>query len=151
MTLSVKSIINKLQEKYPGLNSIQSWGETMLVYNPDDLLKRGVYFCTFKEKDGENDSSSKLSRDGVFRMSFGISKQRFLEHFGRSFQRPPKGGIIQGDYDFTLCDRLTPHPVYGWMSWVAVINPSEKTFEEIEELLQESYLLAVEKYQKRIK
>jgi hypothetical protein len=35
-----------------------------------------------------------------------------------------------------------PHPVYGKMYWVCVINPSAETFEAIRPLLAESYARA---------
>ena len=36
------------------------------------ILKRGIYFCTIKEKDGDNDKASNLHRYAVFRVNFGI-------------------------------------------------------------------------------
>ena len=50
-----------------------SWGETALFYNPGRTRPNGVYFCTFKERDGEHDRASVLTRDGVFRVSIGVS------------------------------------------------------------------------------
>ena len=42
-----------------------------------------------------------------------------------------------------------PHPVYGWMSWVCVLNPSAETFKTMQPLLAEAYDLAVAKFAKR--
>ena len=45
-------------------------------------------------------------------------------------------------------DKLMPHPVYGRMYWVCVLNPSESTFETIRPLLDEAYEIAVKKYER---
>jgi len=60
--------------------------------------------------------------------------------------RPQAGGVIDTGHDFAALDQLLPHPVYGWMSWVAVINPSATTFEDVKPLLSEAYSLAVAKF-----
>lgn len=69
-----------------------SWGETALFYNPGRTLPNGVYFCTFKERDGEHDRASVLTRDGVFRVSIGVSPATYVERFGPRPARPAKGG-----------------------------------------------------------
>ena len=38
-----------------------------------------------------------------------------------------------------------PHPVYGKMHWVCVLNPSAATFAKVQELLAEAYEMAVGK------
>ena len=136
---------------FPGLVVVKAWGEKSFFYNPQERLKRGVYFCTIKEKDGDNDKASALDRCGVLRLSFGISKQLFGRLFGELPRRPRKGGVIQGLYDHTALDCLMPHPVYGWMAWVGILNPSQETWARLQPLLTESYELALEKYAKRVK
>ena len=40
-----------------------------------------------------------------------------------------------------------PHPVYGRMYWVCVLNPSDETFAtKVQPLLAEAYDMAVVKY-----
>jgi hypothetical protein len=135
---------------FEGLRLIDSWGETSFFYNPDDIGPRGTYFCTIKEKNGENDKASALDREGVFRFNFGISKSTFLDLFSEIPKRPIKGGIIEGSYDFTNLDHLTPHPIYGWMCWVSITNPSPESFQRIESLIFESYNLAKKKHSKKV-
>ena len=53
------------------------------------------------------------------------------------------------DYDFTKTDRIIPHPVYAWMGWLCVLNPSNKTFEKLKPLIDEAYEYAKEKYRKK--
>ncbi len=46
-------------------------------------------------------------------------------------KRQAKGCVVDMDYDFTQIDKIIPHPVYAWMSWICVLNPSNKTFETL--------------------
>ena len=134
---------NDLHAEIKGLlpltTAIQSWGETAYFLNPQQRLKRGVYVCTVKNKDGENDAGSRLDRDGVYRLSIGIGKPRFTELFGTPPARPAKGGCVEGPWDFTQLDKIMPHPVYGWMSWVCVLCPSHDTFQTCRPLLQSAF------------
>lgn len=150
VTITAAFISNYLLKTFNDIVIINSWGETSFFYNPNNLSSRGTYFCTIKENDGENDKASALHRDKVFRFNLGITRPTFLELFGNVPKRPPKGGVINGSYDFTQLDTLYPHPVYGWMCWVAIINPSERSFKELESLISESYQLVLQKHQKKI-
>jgi len=136
---------------FPGLNVVNAWGEKSFFYNPDNLLKRGVYFLTLKEKDGDNDKASALDRENIFRINFGISKKTFSQHFSTLPKRPAKSHSIEGLYDFQKLNTLTPHPVYGWMAWVSILNPSNNSFEMLEKLIKESYQIACDKYLVRVK
>ena len=101
------------------------------------------------------DQFSNLNRPSVFRLNIGIGKQTFRSLFGepslpsgrdsaaRSFENP-------SDYDFTALDQIMPHPVYGRMFWVCVLNPGEETFEtKVRQLLAEAHDLAVSKHKRR--
>ena len=147
--MQAADIIESVREHFSGLNLINTWGEQSFFYNPDNLLKRGMYFLTIKEKDGENDAASHLNRNGSFRINFGLSKESFCSLFNEIPGRPGKGGIIEGVYNFTQPDTLMPHPVYGWMCWVCILNPSAESWKSLMPLLSESYELVVKKYSKR--
>lgn len=148
--VTIDFVLSELLENYSGLKTIDAWGETSLFYNPDGLLKRGTYFCTLKNKDGANDKASNLDRADVFRMNFGISKKIFTSIFHTIPKRPVKGGVIEGDYDFQAFDILTPHPVYGWMAWVSILNPSKDSLKNLKILIDESYELCTKKYKKKM-
>ena len=67
------------------------------------------------------DDGSNLSRPGVFRLNIGaLSRDTFQRLVGDL-----------ADPDFTELDRLLPHPVYAKQRWVAILNPSQRSFEEI--------------------
>lgn len=128
---------------------VQSWGERGIFYNPENKLKRGIYVLTVKEYDGENDASSELDRPGVYRVNVGVRKSTFERMFGPRPKRPPKGGRVDMDFDFSAMDQIMPAPVYAWMSWICVLNPSEQTFETLKPLITEAYEYAKEKYGKK--
>jgi len=114
------------------------------------VLPNGVYFCTIKEKNGDNDKSSNLDREGIYRLSIGITKERYLSLFNDKPKRPVKGGIVDTGHDFTECNVLTPHPIYGWMSWVQILNPTESKLNELFELISEAHTKAVTKFNKKM-
>lgn len=52
------------------------------------------------------------------------------------------------NHDFTVFDRLLPHPLYK--GWVCIVNPTKETFvAKVQPLLEEGYALAVRKHTKR--
>lgn len=144
-----KRIIETIVSEFDGVAPKASWGETSLFYNPDGALPNGVYFCTIKEHDGENDKASHLNREGIYRLSIGISQASYESLFGARPARPSKGCIVDTGHDFTQADCLMPHPIYGWMSWVQILNPSEAKFAEIAYLIREAHQNAVVKFNKK--
>ena len=110
-----------------------------------------IYFVTIKEKDGANDKASNLDRENVFRLSFGTDKKDFLKFFGEYSSRPGKSGVIIGEYDFQKLDTLMPHPVYGWIGWVCILNPTENSLQEILPLIDKYYDITKKRFGKKSK
>ena len=144
------SIAQHITRAFADIHPVSAWGETSFFYNPGSKLPRGIYFATIKDKDGDNDRASNLQRPDVFRLNIGISKLTYRSLFGPQPARPAAGDVVDTGHDFTVLDQLLPHPVYGWMSWVSVLNPSAATFETVKPLLVEAYELAVGKLAKRM-
>lgn len=134
---------------FEGTVLVESWGEKGIFYNPYNTLKRGVYVLTIKEKDGDNDKSSNLNRDNTFRVNLGIRKKTFEGLFGEIPKRPSAGNIVDMNYDFAEVDKIIPHPVYAWMGWISVLNPSKETFETLKTFIEEAYGYSKEKFSKR--
>lgn len=144
-----EGIIEKIVSSFEGIFPKSSWGETSLFYAPGKLLPNGIYFCTIKEKDGDNDKACNLDHDGVFRLSVGISKDSYEAQFGAKSKRPSKGCIIDTDHDFTELNRLMPHPFYGWMSCIQVLNSTEVTFGDAFLLIAEAHSNVIDKFNKK--
>ena len=145
------AVVQYILRSFPGIVPVAAWGETSFFYNPGRALPRGVYFATLKAKDGENDRASRLDRPGVFRLNIGISKTTYRSLFGPPPARPAAGGVVETGHDFAALDTLLPHPVYGWMSWISVLNPGPATFESVKPLLEEAHGLAAAKFGKRVR
>jgi hypothetical protein len=86
------------------------------------------------------DTYSDLDRSRVYRLNIGIGKQTFRSMF------PVEKIPTESGYDFSALDTLMPHPEYGRMYWVCILNPSESTFEKVRPMLGEAYEIAVKKY-----
>lgn len=138
-----------LVSRYAGLRAIDAWGERSLFYNPDGRLARGVYFATIKQRDGVNDRACALDRDGVFRVNTGVSRATYTALFGPPPRRPARGRAVATGHDFTRLDTVMPHPVYAWMGWVCVLNPSPRTWAQMAPLFDESHRLAQDKFGRR--
>jgi len=149
-SMEESAIAGYICDSFPGIVPVAAWGETSFFYNPGRVLPRGVYFATLKAKDGDGDRASNLSRPRVFRLNIGISNATYRSLFGPPPPRPAAGGVVDTGHDFTALDTLSPHPVYGWMAWVSVLNPSPATFESVKPLLAEAHGLAVARFRKRV-
>jgi len=147
--MTPEEILDYCLQNLEGTVLAENWGERGIFYNPNGTLKKGIYILTIKEKDGDNDKSSHIDRGGIYRVNLGIRKRTFAEIFSRVPKRPPAGGVVEMNYDFTKLDTIMPHPVYAWMGWVSVLNPSSATFERLKPLIQESYVFAQEKFSKK--
>jgi Family of unknown function (DUF6194) len=121
------SIREYLVTSFPDIGVTDASGDSYFFTDPEKKFP----FATLVTSDA-HDQVSDLSRPGVFRLNIGVSKQTFGNLFG--LDRADTGG-----YDFTALDRIMPHPVYGKMYWVCVLNPSAGTFETVKGLLAEAY------------
>ncbi len=144
------AIARYICQSFTGIVPVAAWGETSFFYNPGRALTRGVYFATLKASDGDNDRASDLNRSSVFRLNIGIGKPTYRSLFGAPPARPAAGSVVDTGHDFTALDTLLPHPVYGWMAWVSVLNPSAATLEAVKPLLVEAHESAAVKFRKRI-
>ncbi|MDQ3289550.1 MAG: DUF6194 family protein [Pseudomonadota bacterium] len=144
------AIARYICDSFAGIVPVTAWGEASFFYNPRRALPRGVYFATLKNKDGDNDRASDLDRPAVFRLNIGISKATYRQLVGPLPARPSAGSVVATGHDFSALDTLLPHPVYGLMAWVSVLNPTPATFDLTRPLLDEAYGLAVAKFCKRV-
>jgi hypothetical protein len=147
--MKIEEIIDDLISSYNRVHLKKTWGETSLFFNPNEASSHGSYFLTLKESDGKNDKASNLDRDGIFRVSFGVSRSSFEGLFGPKPPRPAKGGVVETGNDFTQTNLLMPHPIYAWMNWLQILNPSTENWHSIQHLIKESYELSKARFTKR--
>jgi len=94
------------------------------------------------------DSAKKLGNNVIYQVSFGISKKTYRQMFGELPYRPKVGATTRNIF---RSDVLMPHPEKAWDAWLCILNPSEAHFDKLKLLFKESYELAVERYNKRMK
>lgn len=139
------AIIQYICTTFDDIHTVSADGTTFFFYSSE----RKFPFTTLVTND-VNDQASDLERLGAFRLNIGVSKQTFRSLFGEQPSPADGDSVDQGGYDFTAFDRLMPHPVYGKMYWVCVLNPSPATFETaVQPLLAEAYNMAVSKHDRR--
>jgi hypothetical protein len=139
-----------------GVDAVVTEDTSFFFYNPDPNVPpdHKFPFATIVTND-IHDQFSNLERESVFRLNLGISKQTFQSLFGVLKRASDEGSIAESDdydgrYDFTALDVVMPHPVYGRMYWVCILNPSDETFEtKVRPLIAEAYNQAVSKYDKQ--
>jgi hypothetical protein len=145
-------------ETFEGVDVVIHEGDSFFFYNPDSSVPpdHRFPFVTLVTSD-INDRFSNLNRPSVFRLNIGVSKETFRSLFGEPLlpaygDMGPLTNESNSPYDFTALDQLMPHPVYGRMFWVCVLNPSDETFEtQVRARLVEAYEIAVDKYKRRHK
>jgi hypothetical protein len=123
------SITRYIADTFAGVEVVVASGNTFFFNDP----QRKFPFATIVTND-QYDNVSNLNRPNVFRLNIGVSKQTFLALFGD-----------ESEHDFTALDQIMPHPVYGKMYWICVLNPSDATFQKLQPLIMEAYDLSVKR------
>jgi hypothetical protein len=128
-----------IRETFPGVETTEAYTYTFFFYGSERMLP----FATLATADNEHDRVSDLDRDGAYRLNVGVSRETYRSLLSDEKPRLGPAGIIEGDHDFTLRDRILPHPHYAPQSWVCVVSPGKETFEVVRGLLREAYERAV--------
>lgn len=132
-------------DTFDGIETETVSGDTFFFSGPDHKFP----FVTLVTSDA-HDTVSDLNRPSVFRLNIGVSKPTFQALFGAHPAIPGLTGDGESDFDFTVLDKVLPHPIYGGLFWVCILNPSDATFEaEVRPFLAEAYDLAVGKDARR--
>ena len=145
-----------ITETFEGVDVVTDSDNSFFFYNPDSTVPpdHRLPFVTLVTND-LYDQFSNLERPPVFRLNIGIGKPTFSALFGAPAQSSDEGSAKSNDenvsdYDFTALDQVMPHPVYGKMYWVCVLNPTGETFAtKVQPLLAEAYKMAVSRYKRQ--
>ena len=144
--MNEESITQYITDTFDGVDVLVASGTSFFFYDPE----RKFPFATLVTDDSHDDASN-LSRPSVFRLNIGVGKQTFRSLFGSQASASGTDESSNSSFDFTALDQLMPHPVYGRMYWVCVLNPSAETFQAtVRPLLDEAYEISVSRYGKRV-
>jgi hypothetical protein len=121
------------------LNNVQqeeNYGYIFFFVGDDHLLP----FVTIANSDNEYDSVSNLSREGVFRINIGVSRETFEELFAdASFE----------NLDYSALNVFLPHPEYATQHFICILSPSQENEELAKKLIVEAHSRATARYQRK--
>jgi Family of unknown function (DUF6194) len=144
------AIIQYITNTFADIHIETSQGNSFFFYDPGRQLPADhkFPFATLVTNDSY-DQASNLNRPGVFRLNIGVSKSTFQSLLTSPSSDPGNTKTTNTHYDFTALDQLMPHPVYGQMFWLCILNPSKATFEKVKTLLAEAYDQDVTRHARR--
>lgn len=125
-----------------------AWGDTFFFYDTDGRPEdRKMPFATIVTKDYTGfDTASNVDRPGVFRLNVHVGRTAFAELLGY----PPAEHAERSDgVDYTVLDRVIPHPVYAAQGWVSVLNPGAATDDVVRSLLTTAHEHAAVRHERR--
>lgn len=106
---------------------------------PDLFFFRGAErrmpFATIVTRDTEFDSFARLDGDGSFRLNIALGRETFGELFP---EHTTRSALETAKFDYAARDEILPHPVYGRMHWVCVVNP-DNSYAKCRLLLGKAY------------
>jgi hypothetical protein len=115
-----EALISLLRGTWPETDVATMPGAAFFSLDPE---KHWPNYATIVWTD-DFDQTSNLSRPGVFRLNMGVGPATFEKLVG---------GVT--DPDYTMMDRILPHPVYARQGWISILNPSDATMRDVVMLL----------------
>ena len=128
------------QRPGPGDGSPEiSWGDVFFYVAPDGRVPSGQPFATIVTKDYPGEPSAGLNRPGSFRVNIAA----------RPRGGPASAHAAGAAVDPSTPDLLMPHPAYAEQGWVAVVDPGERTRDQVLALLQAAHAATLTRWRRR--
>ncbi|MEU9608073.1 DUF6194 family protein [Streptomyces sp. NPDC048057] len=125
---------------YPEL----AWGDAFFYYAPDGEVPRRVQpYGTVVTKDYPDDTASDLDPPGRWRVNVHVDRATFRDLTGEE----PRGA--DRPLDHAAVDVVLPHPVYGALGWICVVNPAQRTTDTVLRLLRDAHEAARSRFARR--
>ena len=94
-----------------------AWGDTFFYYAPDGEIPQNVQpYGTIITKDYPDEPPAGLAADHA-RVNIHVDRDTFIRLIGVE----PRD--LTADFDYAAVDEFFPHPSYGPLGWVSVIEP----------------------------
>ncbi|MFJ2669924.1 DUF6194 family protein [Streptomyces sp. NPDC087525] len=120
------------------------WGDAFFYYAPDGQMPRNVQpYGTIVTKNYPDDTASDLDPPGRRRVNVHVDRTTFRELTGEE----PRG--LSRPRDYAAADSVVPHPVYGALGWISVVNPGERTTGTVVRLLRGAHDAARARFERR--
>jgi hypothetical protein len=115
-----------ITDTYPHTIVAEAMGATFFSLDPSQWPNFATIVTTDEHDMG---TPSRLAREGVFRLNIGVGRETFERVVGSN-----------GNPDYAALDTIIPHPVYAKQRWIAILNPSRATFDDVvKPLIAEAY------------
>lgn len=115
-----------------------AWGDAFFYYAPDGQVPTTVQpYGTVVTKNYPDDVSCDLDRPDRWRVNVHVGRERAREL------------VSDREHDAVVPDVLLPHPLYGDLGWVCVVNPGERTSDAVLGLLRAAHDAARRRYERR--
>src|SRR5688500_3409115 len=96
-----------------------AWGDSFFYFAPDGEVPTNVQpYGTIVTKNYPDDALSNLDHEGRWRVNIHVGQKKFRELTGET----PDEATTR---DFAAADTFLPHPVYGALGWISVVNPGD--------------------------
>jgi hypothetical protein len=133
--MTIEEIKNYFFQNFKDIKLVEANNDLFFMHENNEKLP----FATIITQDNEYDNFSNLNREGFFRINIGLDKEIFNSMFEAITNKKGLEAYLGVGIDFTKKDIIYPHPTYGNLYWICVVNPSDKTFETLKEYMKISY------------
>lgn len=121
-----------------------AWGDAFFYYAPDGQVPGNIQpYATIVTKDYPDDTGSDLDPPDRWRVNVQVDPKTFVELIGEE----PRSLSLPRDH--AAADVVNPHPVYGGLSWICVVNPGQSTTATVLRLLEDAHQAARLRYERR--
>ena len=115
-----------ITETYPDTVIAQVLGATFFSLDEQHWPNFATIVTTDEHDTG---APSRLARPNVFRLNIGVGRETFQRLVGSAH-----------DPDYAALDTVIPHPVYAKQRWIAILNPSRQSYDDVvKPLVAEAY------------
>lgn len=120
-----------------------TWGDMFFYYAPDGRVPRNVQPYATIISGNHPDDATGLDAPGRRRVSIRAGRETFVRLTGeepRALTRPR---------DHAAVDQVMPHPEYGALGWISVVDPGERTTDVVVQLLRAAHEAARARFVRR--
>jgi len=132
-------------EPGPGSDAPElAWGDTFFYFAPDGRMPQHTQpYATIVTKDYPDDTASQLDSPDRWRVNIHVDRAAFRELVGED----PRHLSLARDH--SAVDVVIPHPVYGPLGWIAVVDPGPATIDTVVRLLRDAHEAARRRAERR--
>lgn len=139
--MTIEEITTYILSNFKEVNVTEANGDLFFLYDQEKMMP----FATIVTSDNDFDSVSQLNREGFFRLNIGVDKASFVSTFEGIALKKGIGAYVDSGIDFTAENIVMPHPIYGAMYWLCIVNPRANSLPVLKSHLNIAYGLAVKR------